>query len=55
MKIRKVRKLVPIALFLFALATLSSCNRGMGCPNNFSLSSVVSAAGDQVVELFVQE
>lgn len=55
MKIRTFRKLVPIALLLFAVATFSSCNRGMGCPNNFSLDTVVSAAGDQVIELFVQE
>ena len=37
---KSVKKLLPLVALIFALATMTSCNRGMGCPNNFSLKSV---------------
>ena len=38
MKSKNLKSLVFAALFLIGLATLaSSCNRGVGCPNNFSI------------------
>lgn len=38
---RVAKNLIPLAIVFFAIATLSSCNRGMGCPNNFSISKTV--------------
>jgi len=38
-KVKILKQLVPVIVFLGLLASLSSCNRGMGCPNNFSLDS----------------
>ena len=37
MKFRNLKKFVPAAILLFAMTSLTSCNRGMGCPNNFSI------------------
>jgi len=34
---KNFKKFLPFAVFLLGLASLSSCNRGIGCPNNFSL------------------
>lgn len=49
MKKLNVRQvLAAFALILFA-ASLSSCNRGYGCPNNFSLNKdAVSTVKDVV-------
>jgi len=33
----KNRRFLPLALL--GLLTLSSCNRGVGCPNNFQLDT----------------
>jgi hypothetical protein len=44
MKSNKLRKLVAVFGLLAILASFSSCNRGYGCPNNFSIS-------DPVIEL----
>lgn len=34
---------------LFAITVFSSCNRGYGCPNNFSLNEVLSAIVDTAI------
>lgn len=44
---KKVKNLIPLVIFFAAMATLTSCNRGMGCPNNFSI-------GDTAVEIAKQ-
>lgn len=36
MKINVSRSLVIAAILAFATASFSSCNRGYGCPTNFS-------------------
>ena len=42
MKSTNLKHLVFAALVLIGLATLaSSCNRGVGCPNNFSIEEPV--------------
>ena len=38
---KSVKKLIPVIALILALASFSSCNRGMGCPNNFSIDSVI--------------
>ena len=42
MKIRAFKKVIPFAIFLATLASLSSCNRGVGCPNNFSIGETLT-------------
>lgn len=40
-------RLSTVIALIFAAAfviTVSSCNRGMGCPNNFNIGSLVNAA-----------
>jgi len=37
-----IKKVIPFVILLATIATFSSCNRGMGCPNNFSLDTVIS-------------
>ncbi|MEM1328228.1 MAG: hypothetical protein AAGI23_19900 [Bacteroidota bacterium] len=39
---KNLRKSLVIALSLAFAASVSSCNRGYGCPNNFSLDTVTS-------------
>ena len=41
---KKIKKIVPFVLFLAFAASISSCNRGMGCPNNFKIGDVVEQA-----------
>ncbi|MCB0617623.1 MAG: hypothetical protein KDC43_18920 [Saprospiraceae bacterium] len=41
MKNKTVRQALVILAFFGAVATLSSCNRGYGCPHDFSLSHSV--------------
>lgn len=35
-----LKKLIPFVILLAAIATFSSCNRGMGCPT-FSVDKVI--------------
>ncbi|MFK7809960.1 MAG: hypothetical protein AB8F74_19300 [Saprospiraceae bacterium] len=56
MKFKMFKKLVPVIALLALLATLSSCNRGLGCPNNFSIGDTVSAVVDAAVpSVFTKE
>jgi len=32
------KKILPLALLLLLVAAMTSCNRGYGCPNNFSMN-----------------
>ncbi len=41
MTTKQIKKLIPVAAFLFLMVSLSSCNRGMGCPT-FSLEDTVT-------------
>lgn len=43
-----VRKISALVLLLSFITVLSSCNRGLGCPNNFSLGDNVD-----VVQQFI--
>ncbi len=41
MKNKKVRNFAFTLLVVLAATALSSCNRGYGCPNNFSLNDTL--------------
>lgn len=42
MKITQIKRFGAIAIMLVALAAFTtSCNRGVGCPNNFSIENAV--------------
>ncbi len=42
MKITQIKRFGAVAILLVALATFTtSCNRGVGCPNNFSIENTV--------------
>jgi len=42
---QRLQQIGSVALFLFAMAIFTtSCNRGVGCPNNFSLDQDVPTA-----------
>jgi hypothetical protein len=45
MKTKFFRSLVLLAALSLTTISFSSCNRGYGCPTNFSIGSVLSAAG----------
>ena len=42
MKTKKIKKLIPLFVLLASFAILSSCNRGVGCPNNFSMGDALT-------------
>ncbi|MCB0558101.1 MAG: hypothetical protein H6573_18185 [Lewinellaceae bacterium] len=44
MKNKNLRKIAAVAAFLAIASIFSSCNRGYGCPSNFSMN-------DQLVEV----
>ncbi len=41
MKSVKLKKILPIAICLMALVSMTSCNRGVGCPSDFSINKTV--------------
>ncbi|MFK8104013.1 MAG: hypothetical protein AB8G15_15880 [Saprospiraceae bacterium] len=48
---RNLKKLAPIAIFVLALSTLTSCNRGYGCPNSISVGKTILKAAVQNVSV----
>lgn len=55
MKFKMLKKLIPAIALLALLTTLSSCNRGLGCPNNFSIGEAVGQVIDVVPTVFGKE
>lgn len=47
--IKNFKKVIPLVAFC-AIMSLSSCNRGVGCPSDFSLTDVVVEKTVQVVK-----
>ncbi len=39
---KQIKSAVVLAFVLAFVAVTSSCNRGMGCPSNFSIGKIVS-------------
>ncbi|MEZ5044468.1 MAG: hypothetical protein R2828_31530 [Saprospiraceae bacterium] len=50
MKSRKFKQLLSLFTFLMVFSTFTSCNRGYGCPSNFSMNETVV----QIVKVVVQ-
>jgi len=42
MNIKRIKKLIPVVVCLALLTSLSSCNRGIGCPSDFSIGDTVT-------------
>ena len=49
MKGKALKKLITLGLFVAFFATFSSCNRGVGCPNNFSVDDTITKVVQKVV------
>ncbi len=50
MKIQSIKKTLYVILFVGCIASFSSCNRGVGCPSDFSLSEVVTKVIQKVAK-----
>ncbi len=55
MKSVKLKKFLPVAIFLLALVSMTSCNRGVGCPSDFSISKNVVKAAKAAPAIVVKE
>jgi hypothetical protein len=49
MKINKMKRLIFGLILLGAAASFTSCNRGYGCPNNFSLNETAVKVVKEIV------
>lgn len=38
MKVSAINRMLPLAVATLAMLSFSACNRGVGCPSNFSLN-----------------
>ena len=43
MKNSKLQRIVTLIAVMVVIASFSSCNRGYGCPSNFSLETVFTS------------
>lgn len=50
MKSRRFKRILSLLAFVAVFSTFTSCNKGYGCPNNFSMNETVV----QVVKVVVQ-
>lgn len=50
MKSRRFKRTLSLLAFVAVFSTFTSCNKGYGCPNNFSMNETVV----QVVKVVVQ-
>ena len=55
MKNNKFKKVVVCLAFAAFVGSVSSCNRGYGCPNNFSVETVAAKVIHTVAQAFIQE
>lgn len=49
MKLNKMKRLILGLILLGAAASFTSCNRGYGCPNNFSLNDTAVKVVKEIV------
>lgn len=54
MKKVNLKQFLAIGALLIFTASMTSCNRGYGCPQNFSIKSFVSQLADQAGDLVKQ-
>ena len=55
MKGRNFKQLVVLLAFAATIGTMTSCQRGYGCPNNFSIETVAAQVISTVAAAIVQE
>ena len=53
MKGKALKKLITLGLFIAFVSTFSSCNRGYGCPNNFSVGDTITKVVKNVATVAV--
>jgi len=51
MKSVKLKKILPVAIFLMAMISMTSCNRGVGCPSDFSVTKTIIKAAPAAVKV----
>lgn len=49
-----IKRFSPATLFVAATIFLSSCNRGYGCPSNFSISDSLIDAAQVIGQAIIQ-
>lgn len=55
MNSKSIKKVIPFIILLATIVTFSSCNRGMGCPNNFSMDAVSSVVDNVTTIISLKE
>lgn len=50
MNTKKFKQLITIVAFIAVTASFSSCNRGVGCPSNFSVDTTAVQTTVKVVK-----
>jgi len=48
---KKNLRILTVLIAVFAMVALSSCNRGYGCPNNFSSNEAFTAVVSPVINV----
>lgn len=54
MKSRRIKKMLSLLAFVAVFSTFTSCNKGYGCPNNFSMNETVVQVVKVVVKTIVK-
>lgn len=54
MKGKKLKHLVVLLAFAATIGSMTSCQRGYGCPNNFSIETVAAQVINTVATAIVQ-
>jgi predicted small secreted protein len=53
MNLKAIKKIIFTATLLAAFAmTVSSCNRGIGCPSDFSVKQVVQPVVSSILQVY---
>ena len=55
MKFKLLKKIIPAIAIIALLISISSCNRGVGCPNNFSIGDAIGQVIDVLPAPFTKE
>jgi hypothetical protein len=51
---KSIKQIVLAAIVMVALGSLTSCNRGYGCPDNFSISETATQLVSQAAQSLLQ-
>lgn len=54
MKLNKMKRFFFGLVLLAAASSFSSCNRGYGCPTNFSMNDTVVKVVKEIVEIAIK-